>query len=363
MKKANEMNVSPDKDSMSSGKDSMSPDKDSMSPDKDSMSSGKVFMVPDILEEEASLEITETHYDFIVLTSGDRLDIHLATLLPDVSRSRIGQLVGEKRVLVDGKPGKSGMKLKMGQHLAVAIPAAVPLEALPQDIPLAIVYEDDDILVVDKPKGMVVHPAPGNPDATLVNALLFHCGGRLSDINGIIRPGIVHRIDKDTSGLLVVAKNNAAHQSLSEALQTHGISRIYMAVVDGVVKADEGVVDAPIGRHVKERKKMGINRRNGRRAVTRYRVLRRYRSHTLMEFELETGRTHQIRVHMAYLGHPITGDTVYGTPCRLMDTEGQALHARQLQLSHPVTGETLVFESDEPAWMKKLVEALEKREQ
>ncbi len=341
----------------------MSSDKESLPDGEDSLIPDQGILIPDMLDEEASLEMTETHHGFTVLTPGDRLDVHLVTLLPELSRSRIGQLVDEKRVLVDGKPGKSGMKLKAGQHLAVSIPAAVPLEALPQDIPLDIVYEDDDILVVDKPKGMVVHPAPGNPDGTLVNALMFHCGSRLSDINGIIRPGIVHRIDKDTSGLLVVAKNNAAHQSLSEALQSHGISRIYRAVVDGVVKADEGVVDAPIGRHVKERKKMGINRRNGRRAVTRYRVLRRYRSHSLMEFELETGRTHQIRVHMAYLGHPITGDTVYGSPCRLMDTEGQALHARQLRLSHPATGESMIFESDDPVWMKKLVGILEKREQ
>lgn len=313
-------------------------------------------------DEETNLETPETLFVFTVQIPGDRLDVHLVGLMPDLSRSRISQLVDEMRVLVDGKPGKSGMKLKAGQRLEVSVPAATPMEANPQDIPLIILYEDDDILVVDKPKGMVVHPAPGNQDGTLVNALLFHCGDRLSDINGVIRPGIVHRIDKDTSGLLVVAKNNHAHQSLSEALQVHGISRIYQAVVDGVVKTDEGIVDAPIGRHAKERKKMGINRRNGRNAVTRYRVLRRYRAHTLMEFELETGRTHQIRVHMAYLGHPITGDTVYGTQCRWMDTRGQALHARKLQLCHPTTGKTMVFESEEPAWMRELVEGLEQRE-
>jgi 23S rRNA pseudouridine1911/1915/1917 synthase len=363
MKKKNDPRVNPYVSGMKSGiahTKSSIPDMRSRIPD---MKSSNPDMNPDLSDEDISLEIPETHHDFTVQAAGERLDVYLVQLLPELSRSRIGQLVDENRVLVDGKPGKSGMKLKTGQHLAVSVPAPVPLEAVPQDIPLVIVHEDEDILVVDKPKGMVVHPAPGNPDGTLVNALLFHCGSRLSDINGIIRPGIVHRIDKDTSGLLVVAKNNKSHQSLSEALQVHGISRIYRAVVDGVVKTDEGVVDAPIGRHAKERKKMGINRRNGRHAVTRYRVLRRYRSHTLMEFVLETGRTHQIRVHMAYLGHPITGDTVYGTQCRLADTEGQALHARELQLVHPSTGETMIFESDEPEWMRKLVEILEQREQ
>ncbi len=302
------------------------------------------------------------HHSFVADGSGDRLDLQLAAFLPEVSRSRLANLISEGYAKVDGKPGKPGLKPKAGQILEIGVPVAVTLQVMPQDIPLVIVHEDDDILVLDKAKGMVVHPAPGNPDGTLVNALMYHCGDRLSDINGVIRPGIVHRIDKDTSGLLVVAKNNHAHVTLSEALQVHGISRIYRAVVDGVIKTDEGTVDAPIGRHPKDRKKMAVTPAHGRHAVTHYRVLRRFHGHTLMEFELETGRTHQIRVHMAFLGHPVTGDTIYGAPCRLMNTEGQALHAKQLGFIHPGTGLPVCYDAADPAWLTKLLEVLERRE-
>jgi len=315
------------------------------------------------LEDDIGLESeTATQYQFSASEECERLDVQLATFLPEYSRSHLANLIGAGMARVGGKIGKPGMKPKAGEVIEISVPAVVTLQVIPQNIPLEIVHEDDDILVINKAKGMVVHPAPGNPDGTLVNALMHYCGDRLSDINGVIRPGIVHRIDKDTSGLLVVAKNNHAHKVLSEALHEHGVTRIYRAIVDGVIKTDVGMVDAPIGRHPKDRKKMAVNRTHGRRAITHYRVLRRFQAHTLMEFELETGRTHQIRVHMAFLGHPITGDAIYGTSCRLMNTEGQALHAKQLSFLHPGTNLPVSYESEVPAWMLKLLEVLERRE-
>ncbi len=320
--------------------------------------------VADDLPEEAEPGEDDgvEHHTHLCQAGGERLDLFLSALHPEVSRSHAARLAAEGRVRVDGRPGKPGQKLKAGQTVQVEIPRPAPLDIRPQALPLSILYEDDDMLVVDKAKGMVVHPAPGHPDGTLVNALMHHCGSRLSDINGVIRPGIVHRIDRDTSGLLVVAKNNHAHQVLSDALRVHEVRRTYRAVVDGVMGRDEGIVDAPVGRHATDRKRMAVNRRNGRNALTRYRVLRRYRAHTLVECELETGRTHQIRVHMAHLGHPVTGDPVYGTPCRFADTQGQALHAWRLTCVHPVTGVRMMFQSPMPQWLEGLLHMLEVRE-
>ena len=295
-------------------------------------------------------------------TGGERLDLFLTALHPEMSRSHAARLIEEGLASVDGRPCKPGQKLKIGQTVRVVVPEPVLPNILPQDLPLSILYEDDDLLVVDKAKGVVVHPAPGHPDGTLVNALMHHCGARLSDINGIIRPGIVHRIDRDTSGLLVIAKNNRTHQALSDALRVHDVRRTYHAVVDGVIGRDEGTVDAPVGRHAGDRKKMAVSRKNGRNAVTRFRVLRRFRAHTLIECELETGRTHQIRVHMAHLGHPVTGDEVYGRPCRLMDTQGQALHAWRLTFEHPGTGACMQFQSPTPEWLERLLLMLQTRE-
>ncbi|MBR5015272.1 MAG: RluA family pseudouridine synthase, partial [Clostridia bacterium] len=235
------------------------------------------------------------------------------------------------------------------------VPEPTEIEAKPQDIPLDIFYEDDDLLVVNKPKGMVVHPAAGNPDGTLVNALLFHCKGSLSGINGEIRPGIVHRIDKDTSGLLVVAKNDATHQKLAEQIKEHSFTRCYKAVVHGNIKDDEGTIDAPIGRSPKDRKKMAVTDKNSREAVTHFKVLERFKDYTYIECKLETGRTHQIRVHMAYRGNPVAGDTLYGPKNTPKDLNGQCLHAYKLGFVHPKTGEYLEFEAPLPEYFEKFL--------
>jgi 23S rRNA pseudouridine1911/1915/1917 synthase len=289
---------------------------------------------------------------------GTRLDSWLAQKLENKTRSAIQGLIESGHILVDQKTVKSGLKLKAGMTVQIAIPEPVQSGLVPQDIPLDIVYEDDDIIVINKQKDLVVHPAAGNWDGTLVNALLNHCSD-LSDINGVIRPGIVHRIDKDTTGLLVAAKNNTAHLRLSEMLKTHDIKRTYEAVVDGVVKEDTGRINAAIGRHPVNRKKMAVNLKNGKDAVTHYQVIKRYKTHTWIRLTLETGRTHQIRVHMAYLGHPVTGDTLYGKKSVLMDTEGQALHARYLDFNHPITGEPLHFEATLPQYFEELLGILE----
>ena len=235
------------------------------------------------------------------------------------------------------------------------------LDVTPQNIPLDIVYEDGDLLVVNKPKGMVVHPAPGNPDGTLVNALLYHCGGSLSGINGVIRPGIVHRIDKDTSGLLIVAKNDRAHQSLAEQIAVHSFTRIYNAVVYGNLKTEEGTISAPLGRHPADRKRMAVLSSGGREAVTHYRVLERFSGFTLVECRLETGRTHQIRVHMAHIGHPVAGDPVYGPKKCITELHGQCLHARVIGFVHPATGEYLEFDSGLPPYFQQFLSKLRSR--
>ena len=289
--------------------------------------------------------------------AGERLDV-FAARLADVTRSRAGTLIGEGRVLVDGVvPAKAGMKLKAGMAVRLTLPDAAPARAEAEDIPLRILYQDDDVAVVFKPSGMVVHPAAGNETGTLVNALLARLDN-LSGIGGEIRPGIVHRIDKDTSGLLLVAKNDRAHVSLSEQIKAHTVHRVYRAVVIGGFKQDEGSVDGPIGRHPVDRKKMAIVP-DGRPATTHWRVLERLRGATLVECRLTTGRTHQIRVHMASIGHPVLGDPVYGpkkSPYPV--TGGQLLHAARIGFVHPATGEEMLFEAEPEERFMKWVEKL-----
>mgnify|MGYP000964890012 CR=1 FL=1 len=291
---------------------------------------------------------------------GLRLDTWLTDKLKDYSRSYIQKLMEDELVLVNGKARKANYRIKTGDEIHVSIPEPEKLDVKPEKIELEILYEDEDLIVVNKPKGMVVHPAAGNYSGTLVNALMAYCGDRLSDINGVIRPGIVHRIDKDTSGILVVAKNNIAHERLSEKLKKHDIKRIYVAIVEGVIKEDKGIIDAPIGRHPVERKKMAVNTKNGRRAVTRFKVLERFKDATYIQAELETGRTHQIRVHMAYLGHPLVGDEVYGRKRQRVNIQGQALHAKVLGFVHPIKNEYMEFMAEPPAYFNDLLESLRK---
>jgi len=300
----------------------------------------------------------DSRTEVIVADPGDegrRLDAFVASRLESVSRSHIQKLIEEGMVTVDGTAAKCGTKIKVGMTVRVTMPEPETLDVKAQDIPLDIVFEDDSIIVINKPKDLVVHPAAGNREGTLVNALLYHCRDSLSDINGVIRPGIVHRIDKDTTGLLVIAKSNEAHIGLSEQLKKHQIIRTYEAIVDGSVKTDSGTISAPIGRHPVNRKKMAVNYKNGKPAVTHYKVIERFPTHTYLQCELETGRTHQIRVHMASIGHPVTGDEVYGKRCSLMDTDGQVLHARYLRLRHPVTNEEMIFEAPLPGYFEDLL--------
>ncbi len=296
--------------------------------------------------------------EFLTVENGGmRLDAFISAEL-NISRSLSAELIESGEVLLNGKPAKKKAAVAQGDEVTVNIPEPKELEAEPQDIPLDIVYEDDDLLVVNKPKGMVVHPAPGNPDGTLVNALLYHCKGSLSGINGVMRPGIVHRIDKDTSGLLMVAKNDAAHVSLAEQIKEHSFTREYSAVVYGNVKDEEGTVNAPIGRDPKNRQRMAIVYTNSKKAVTHYKVVERLQGFTHMNFRLETGRTHQIRVHSASIGHPIAGDPVYGPKKVITELGGQCLHARVIGFVHPKTQEYMEFSSPLPdyfeAFLKKM---------
>ncbi|HHU18045.1 MAG TPA: RluA family pseudouridine synthase [Clostridiales bacterium] len=279
---------------------------------------------------------------------GTRLDVVLSFVIEEVSRSYLQKLIETKRVEVNGLIEQSKKyKVKTGDIVKVSIPKPETLDVVPENIPIDIVYEDGDVLVVNKPKGMVVHPAAGNYTGTLVNAILFHCKN-LSSINGVIRPGIVHRIDKDTSGLLMIAKNDAAHHSLAQQLAEHSITRVYHAIVYNNFKEDEDTVNAPIGRDPKNRFKMAVTTLNSKEAVTHYRVLERFGSFTYVEARLKTGRTHQIRVHMAYIKHPLLGDGIYGPKKKVLGVDYQMLHAKILGFIHPVTGEYMEFESDLP---------------
>ena len=292
--------------------------------------------------------------------AGARLDAWLACRLPDVTRSAAARLCEEGRVCSAGKPLAKNHRLTGAETVSVALPDPAPIGAAPEDIPLDVVYEDGDVIVVNKPKGLVVHPAPGHPDGTLVNALLHHCGDSLSGIGGALRPGIVHRIDRDTSGLLIAAKNDFAHQRLSAQLQDHTLSRVYRCIVVGNLREDAGTVDAPIGRCPADRKKMAVVA-GGRPAVTHWTVLERLPGHTYVECRLETGRTHQIRVHMASIGHPILGDTVYGNKKPVPGLQGQCLHAVGLRFLHPRTGEAVELWCELPEEFQAQLRRLESR--
>ena len=289
---------------------------------------------------------------------GERADAFLARTVPDLTRSAAQRLLEEGRVTRAGRPVRKNDRLAPGQELEVQLPDPEPVEIVPQDIPLDVVYEDGDVIVVNKPVGLVVHPAPGHPDGTLVNALLYHCGTSLSGINGELRPGIVHRIDRDTSGLIIAAKNDRAHLALAAQLQDHTLARTYEAVAVGNLREDRGTVDAPIGRCPSDRKKMAVVDRGGRSAVTHWEVVERFPGYTHIRCRLETGRTHQIRVHMACIGHPLLGDTVYGAKKPVPGLAGQCLHAAELRFLHPRTGEPVTVEAPLPDWFRAVLERL-----
>ncbi len=289
---------------------------------------------------------------------GERIDKFLSILLKDSSRNSIQKLIEDGKVLANGNTVNKKYKVKTDDEITVLPSELKPLDAEPENIPLDIVYEDDDLLVVNKPRGMVVHPAPGNYSGTLVNALLYHCKDSLSGINGILRPGIVHRIDKDTSGLLIVAKNDKAHLGLAEQIKEHSFTREYNAVIVGHLKDNEGTVNAPIGRNPKDRKKMCVTYQNSKNAVTHYSVIEDFDGYSHVALKLETGRTHQIRVHMANLGHPVAGDMVYGNDKKSAFLNGQCLHAIKIGFIHPITGEYLEFTSDLPDYFKDFIKRL-----
>lgn len=296
--------------------------------------------------------------DYVITDQTGRIDKVLTTLEPEITRSQLKNLINDGHVTVNGQAVKPKYKVQPGDKISLVKPEPQSLELTPENIPLDIVYEDDDVIVVNKPQGMVVHPAPGHPDHTLVNALLYH--SPLSTINGTFRPGIVHRIDKDTSGLLMVAKNDLAHQSLAEQLRNKTNKREYLALVYGQIKEDEGTIDAPLGRNPQDRKKQAVVK-GGRHAVTHFKVLKRYDNFTLVKCILETGRTHQIRVHMKYIGHPLVGDPLYG-PRKVIGKNGQFLHAALLGFKHPRTGEEMVFEAPLPENFQKMLDKLDKQQ-
>ena len=292
-------------------------------------------------------------------SKNQRLDAFLASSLDGLTRSQATRLIESGEVAVNGRAVSKSYKLAGGEDIAVTLPEPEPVEAVPQDIPLDVVYEDADVIVVNKPSGMVVHPAPGHPDGTLGNALLYHCGGTLSGIGGALRPGIVHRIDRDTSGLIIAAKNDAAHQYLSAQLADHTLARTYECIVVGALREDRGTVDAPIARHPTDRKRMAVVA-GGREAVTHWEVIARYPGYTDVRCRLETGRTHQIRVHMAYIGHPILGDTVYGAKNEVAGLTGQCLHAVGLRFLHPRTHEVVELSCPLPEEFTRMLQKIRK---
>ena len=298
------------------------------------------------------IEVTEEE-------EGLRLDKYISSVYPDFSRSFFQKLIKEQAIAVNGAPEKANYKVKQGDVLRVLIPDAVETPIEPENISLDILYEDDDLLIVNKPKGMVVHPSAGHYSGTLVNAVMFHCRDSLSGINGEIRPGIVHRIDKDTTGSLIVCKNDESHVSIAQQIKVHSVNRIYEGIVVGNVREDEGCIEGPIGRHPTDRKRMWINEKNGKPAVTHYKVLKAYKGYTYMQFKLETGRTHQIRVHMASIGHPLLGDELYGGQKNgFKNLQGQTLHARTIGFLHPRTGEYMEFSAPLPDYFVKLLNTL-----
>lgn len=288
----------------------------------------------------------------------ERIDKCLSILLESLSRSYIQKMVKEGQVTVNGHPVKGSYRLKADDRVLFSLPDTVEPDIRAEEIPLDILYEDEDVIVVNKPKGMVVHPAAGHYSGTLVNALMYHCRGQLSGINGVLRPGIVHRIDRDTTGSIIVCKNDAAHKIIAEQLKNHSVNRRYRAICHGVLKNDEGVIDAAVGRHPTDRKKMAVNAKGGKPAVTHYRVLKRFEKYTYIECVLETGRTHQIRVHMASIGHPLLGDEVYGGGKSPFKLTGQTLHAMTIGFVHPQTGEYVEAEAPLPDYFTKLLEIL-----
>lgn len=301
--------------------------------------------------------------DIITLTagtedSGKRTDSFISGNIEELTRSAVQGLIEKDKILVNGKSVNKNYKLKSGDNITVEIPEPQIMDAIPENIPLDIIYEDDDLLVVNKPKGMVVHPAHSNYNGTLVNALLYHCGDSLSGINGVIRPGIVHRIDKNTSGLLIVAKNDKSHLHLAEQIKEHSFTREYEAVAAGYFRETSGTINAPIGRHRTDRKKMCVTPENSRHAVTHYSVIKQYGGYAHVKLRLETGRTHQIRVHLSYIGHSVLGDDVYGKPYKNID--GQCLHARKIGFIHPTTSEYMEFTSELPDYFRKILDKLER---
>lgn len=304
------------------------------------------------MPDRYSFQVTEEYED-------ERIDKYMSVLIDSLSRSFIQKMIKDGKVLKDGDPVKANYRLKTDDEISFELPEAVEPDILPEEIPLDILYEDNDVLVVNKPKGMVVHPAAGHYSGTLVNALMYHCRDSLSGINGVMRPGIVHRIDRDTTGSLIVCKNDKAHASIAEQLKEHSIVRRYRAVVHGVIKEDEGVINQMIGRHPTDRKKMAAGVKNGKEAVTHYKVLQRFRNFTYVECRLETGRTHQIRVHMDSIGHPLLGDEVYGVRKSPYKLQGQTLHAMILGFVHPSTGEYVETSAPLPEYFEHLLHVME----
>ncbi len=302
--------------------------------------------------------MNEVVFDISPEMEEERIDKCISSYMEDLSRSYIQKVIKEGNVFVNDATVRANYRVKVDDRVRFVIPDSVEPDIPAQDIPLDVLYEDRDLLIVNKPKGMVVHPAPGHYEGTLVNAIMYHCKGGLSGINGVMRPGIVHRIDKDTTGSIIVCKNDEAHNAVAKLLKTHDITRRYRAVVHGNVKDARGTVDAPIGRHPVDRKKMAINEQNGKRAVTHYSVLERFGKYTYIECELETGRTHQIRVHMASIGHPLLGDAVYSGRKQPFHLEGQVLHAMTIGFVHPGSGEYVEFEAPLPAYFEALLQKL-----